>query len=152
MNTAPNITLDASDCWEYLRRTSVGRLAVIIEDSPEIFPVNFAIEHSAIVIRTGDGAKVDAIRANPGAAFEIDGIEPDSGTAWSVVLKGSAKEITHPDELRDTVSLDLSPVQSGTKNHFIRITAEVLTGRRFTVADPSAWETPLSHVARAPQE
>ena len=49
----------------------------------------------------------------------------------SVIVKGDAKTISAPDELRDTVSLDVSPLQPGTKNHFIRILAEEVTGRSF---------------------
>ncbi|WP_181276131.1 pyridoxamine 5'-phosphate oxidase family protein [Brevibacterium oceani] len=150
MNAESTWDLEAKDCWERLRATSVGRLAVIVDDAPEIFPVNFTVEHSALVIRTGDGTKIDAIRRHPRVAFEIDGIE--SGSAFSVVVKGEAKEIGAPEELRDTVSLDVSPLQAGTKNHFIRILAEVVTGRRFPVTDASTWESALSHVARAPQE
>lgn len=150
MNSESTFALDAKDCWECLRSTSIGRLAVIVDDWPEIFPVNYAIEHSALVIRTGEGTKVDAIRAHPRVAFEIDGIEGD--TAFSVVVKGNAKEINAPEELQETLSLDVTPLQSGTKNHFIRILAEEVTGRRFPVTDPSAWETHLSNVARAPRE
>lgn len=150
MNAESTWTLDAKECWERLRSTSVGRLAVIVDDAPEIFPVNFVVEHSALVIRTGEGTKVDAIRSHPRVAFEIDGLE--AGTAFSVIVKGDAKTISAPDELRDTVSLDVSPLQPGTKNHFIRILAEEVTGRSFPVTDPSTWETELSHVARAPHE
>src|SRR5699024_12239523 len=110
-----------------------------------IFPVNYAIEHSALVIRTGEGTKVDAIRAHPRVAFEIDGVDTEDGTAFSVVVKGNAKEINAPEDLQETLSLDVAPLQSGTKNHFIRILAEEVTGRRFPVTDPSDWETDLSH-------
>ena len=85
-------------------------------------------------------------------AFEIDGVDTEDGTAFSVVVKGNAKEINAPEDLQETLSLDVAPLQSGTKNHFIRILAEEVTGRRFPVTDPSDWETDLSHVARAPRE
>lgn len=150
MNAESPWTLDATDCWDFLRSASVGRLAVIIDDAPEIFPVNFTVEHSALVIRTGDGTKIDAIRDRRRVAFEIDGIEDE--TAFSVVVKGDAKEIKAPDELRDTVSLDVSPLQAGTKNHFVRILAEEVTGRRFPVTVPATWKSSLSDVARAPHE
>ena len=150
MNAEPTWALEAKDCWEHLRTTSLGRLAVIVDDAPEIFPVNFAVEHSALVIRTGEGTKVDAIRGHPRVAFEIDGI--DAETAFSVVVKGEAKEINAPDDLRDTVSLAIAPLQPGTKNHFIRIIAEEVTGRRFPVAEASAWDSVFSRAARAPHE
>ena len=150
MNAESPWTLDAADCWDLLRSASVGRLAVIVDGDPEIFPVNFTVEHSALVIRTGDGTKIDAVRGHPRVAFEIDGV--DGQTAFSVVVKGDAKEIKAPDELRDTVSLDVSPLQAGTKNHFVRILAEEVTGRSFPVSDPATWESALSDVARAPYE
>ena len=144
--------LDVDDCWSRLRSTTVGRLAVLVDGAPEIFPVNFAVEHSALVIRTGEGTKVEAIRSEPRVAFEVDDIDTEAGVAFSVVVKGRAKEISAPDDLRETVSLDIAPLQPGTKNRFIRILAEEVTGRRFPLADPAAWESALRHVARAPQE
>ncbi|MGO3023476.1 MAG: pyridoxamine 5'-phosphate oxidase family protein [Brevibacterium sp.] len=150
MNAESPWTLDAADCWDLLRSASVGRLAVIVDGAPEIFPVNFTVEHSALVIRTGDGTKIDAVRGHPRAAFEIDGVEDE--TAFSVVVKGDAKEINAPDELRDTVSLDVSPLQAGTKNHFVRILAEEVTGRSFPVTDPATWRSALSDASRAPHE
>ena len=150
MNAESPWTLDATDCWDLLRSASVGRLAVIVDGAPEIFPVNSTVEHSALVIRTGDGTKIDAVRGHPRVAFEIDGV--DEQTAFSVVVKGDAKEITAPDELRDTVSLDVSPLQAGTKNHFVRILAEEVTGRSFPVTDPATWRSALSDASRAPHE
>ena len=174
MNAESTMAMSASDCWDRLRQTTIGRLAVISDNAPDIFPVNYAVEHSSIMLRTGDGTKAEAIAANPQVAFEIDGIDPapedtesgggvESGgtsgvgdasgaVAWSVVLRGEAKEITRPEELRDTVDLDVSPLQSGTKNHFIRIVAEVVTGRRFPVTEASTWQTSLSRVPRAAKE
>lgn len=150
MNAESPWTLDATDCWDLLRSASVGRLAVIVDGDPEIFPVNFTVEHSALIIRTGDGTKIDAVRSHPRVAFEIDGL--DGQTAFSVVVKGDAKEIKAPDELRDTVSLDVSPLQAGTKNHFVRILAEEVTGRSFPVTDPATWKSALRDVARTPHE
>ncbi len=158
MNAESTMSMAPNDCWEHLRRTTIGRLAVVAEGAPDIFPVNYAVEHSSVVLRTGDGTKVDSISANPKVAFEIDGIDAEatagtaSATAWSVVLRGEAKEITRPEELRDTVDLEVFPLQSGTKNHFIRIVAEAVTGRRFPVTDAGAWETSLRQAPRAPKE
>lgn len=152
MNVETTDILQVDECWERLRAATIGRLALVVNGGPEIFPVNYLVDHSSLVIRTGDGTKVDALRADPRAAFEIDGFNPDDGTAFSVIIKGQAKEISNPDELRETVSLDVSPLQSGVKNHFIRIIAEEVTGRRFHVTEPSTWESSLSHAPRAPEE
>ena len=37
--------LDEHDCLELLRESDVGRLAVVVEGGPEIFPVNFVVDH-----------------------------------------------------------------------------------------------------------
>ena len=52
----------------------------------------------------------------------------------------------------DTVALPLFPWQDGEKKRFIRIHPDLITGRRFAVADPDIWRTPLSDVRRASPE
>ena len=156
MNADPNMVLDADEAWESLRSTTIGCLAVIVgggEDlHPEIFPVNYALEHSSIVFRSGEGTKIDAIHDHPQVAFEVDGFDPEAGEAWSVVVKGTAKPINRTDELLDTISLDVTPWQAGKKNRFVRILAEEVTGRRFPVTDPGTWDSPLTGTQRAPRE
>lgn len=152
MNAESTMVLNVTDCWSYLRQGEIGRLAVIIDDAPEIFPINYAVQHSAIVFRSAEGSKVDALLHNPQVALEVDGFEPESNTAWSVILKRPAKPINNTEELIDTLSLDIFPWQPGAKNRFIRIDAEAVTGRRFTVTDSSVWLTSLTRAAKSPNE
>jgi len=42
--TAPLI-LNTSESWSLLRDEAVGRLAVVVDDQPEIFPVNHPVDH-----------------------------------------------------------------------------------------------------------
>jgi hypothetical protein len=56
------------------------------------------------------------------------------------------------EELIDTVDLPLFPWQAGDKGRFIRIVPTTTSGRRFTIADPRTWQTPLSGVRRASTE
>ena len=44
--------LESNECWALLRAADVGRLAVSIAERPDIFPVNFAVDHGTIVFRT----------------------------------------------------------------------------------------------------
>ncbi|MDQ5861679.1 MAG: pyridoxamine 5'-phosphate oxidase family protein, partial [Actinomycetota bacterium] len=44
-------------CWRSLRSASVGRLAVIGTNGPEIFPVNYLPEDGSLIFRTGPGTK-----------------------------------------------------------------------------------------------
>ena len=144
--------LSESACWALLRTTSVGRLAVWVEDHPDIFPINFAVDHGTVVFRSGAGTKVSAALSDSPVALEADGYDQETTEAWSVVVKGNAEEVSGGQELLDTIDLPLFPWQAGDKGRFIRIIPTTTSGRRFPIADPSVWLTPLSGVKRASME
>jgi len=125
--------LDESRCWALLRAADVGRLAVAINNHPDIFPINFVVDHGTVVFRTAEGTKLAAAVLGQAVAFEVDGYDPSSGEAWSVVLKGRAVEIERMQELFDAVDLPLFPWHASPKPRFVRIEADELTGRRFHV-------------------
>jgi uncharacterized protein len=143
--------LSESACWALLRTTSVGRLAVWVDDHPDIFPLNYAVDHGTVVFRSRAGTKVSAALSDSPVALEADGYDADTAEAWSVVIRGNAEEIKGQD-LMDTIDLPLFPWQAGDKPRFIRIIPTITSGRRFPVADPSVWRTPLSGVKRASME
>jgi hypothetical protein len=144
--------LSESECWALLRTASVGRLAVWVADHPDIFPINFAVDHGTVVFRSAAGTKVSAAVSDSPVALEADGYDQESAEAWSVVVKGDAEEVTGGQDLLDTVDLPLFPWHAGDKGRFIRIVPTTTSGRRFPVADPGVWLTPLSGVKRAPME
>ncbi len=127
--------LSARECWERLRAEPYGRLAVIGPDGPVIYPINAVVDHATIVFRTTEGSKVDAIRADPRVAFEVDGWSPEDGTAWSVGVTGSAHEIVQMIEGASAMELDVTPWQAGPKPIFIRVTPESVTGQSFRRID-----------------
>lgn len=124
--------LTSSQSWQLLREAAVGRLAVVLGNGPEIFPVNHIVDHGSVVFRTGEGTKLQAA-IGQAVAYEVDGLD-DAGRAWSVVVKGHAHEVRQLHHLIDVLALPLSPWQGGAKPHFVRIQAEEVTGRRFVVA------------------
>ena len=145
---APTTMLEPDGCWRLLRRSDVGRLAVIVDERPEIFPVNYAVDGGSVVFRTAPGAKLTAVASSPAVAFEVDGHDEDSDEAWSVVVKGRADIVHGFIQLLDTTSLTVFPWQASKKSQFVRVVADEVTGRRFRRVDPSFWDTPLSGAAR----
>jgi hypothetical protein len=143
--------LSESECWALLRTTSVGRMAVWVDDHPDIFPLNYAVDHGTVVFRSSAGTKVSAALSDSPVALEADGYEAETAQVWSVVIRGNAEEIRGQD-LIGTIDLPLFPWQAGDKGRFIRIVPATTSGRRFTIADPSVWNTPLSGVKRASME
>ncbi|ALE05638.1 flavin-nucleotide-binding protein [Arthrobacter sp. ERGS1:01] len=138
---APAVTtaLKPDECWKLLRTVSVGRLAVWVMDHPDIFPINFTTDHGTLVFRTGEGTKLASALGDTPVAMEADGVDANSGIAWSVVAKGSATAILATDDVLGTIGLPLFPWEAGHKDHFIRITPTSITGRRFVVTEPSTW-------------
>jgi uncharacterized protein len=151
-NPARAENLDSQECWQLLRSVSVGRLAVWVEDHPDIFPINYKVDHGTLVFRTGEGTKLQAATGDTPVAMEADGVDADSGIAWSVVVKGQAAPVKNPQEVLDTVGLLLFPWEAGSKEHFVRITPDIVTGRRFKVTPPLTWWTPLDDTTRSAYE
>jgi nitroimidazol reductase NimA-like FMN-containing flavoprotein (pyridoxamine 5'-phosphate oxidase superfamily) len=125
--------LEPDACLSLLRSTTVGRLAVAINGEPDIFPVNFVVDHGTVVFRTAEGTKLAAAVLGRAVAFEVDGYDPEAGEAWSVVLKGRAVEIGRLEELLEAADLPLFPWSTWPKPRFVRIVPTTTTGRRFEV-------------------
>ena len=136
------LVLSTAECWRLFRTQEVGRLAVSIANFPDIFPINYVVDGETIVFRTGAGTKLAAAVLGRGIAFEIDGYDPAAGDAWSVVLKGEAREIEHMIEYFDAEELPLFPWHASTKPDFVRLEPTEVTGRRFHVIERPALEPP----------
>lgn len=124
--------LSVAQCWTMLRSTVVGRVAVVHDRRPDIFPVNFAVDHGTVVFRTGSGT---LFRSADGAfvAIEVDGYDTTDATAWSVVVRGVAHEVYELDDAIAALSLPLFPWHDGAKPRIMRVHADTVSGRRFTV-------------------
>lgn len=140
---APTHTEDlpVHECWALLRSVSVGRLAVWVNDHPDIFPINYAVDHGTLVFRTGQGAKLAAAQRDVPVALEADGVDPGSGVAWSVVVKGNTSLLDSTKDVLDSFSIMLFPWHSGHKDAFVSIAPTSITGRKFKVAAPAQWWT-----------
>lgn len=145
----PDGILTIDQCWELLNDAAVGRLALIVDNHPEIFPVNYVLERRSIVFRTDGGIKLwGAMTAKP-AAFEIDGYDPHTEEAWSVVARGDTEVIHDVEEKAAADALNLEPWHPGTKDHYVRLSPRALTGRRFKVNKPDVWNTRVSDARRS---
>ncbi len=140
--------LSQDECWALLRSSEVGRLAVVVHGRPEIFPVNFVVDHGTVVFRSAGGTKLSGLEERAAAAFEADGYDRHERTAWSVVAHGAVEPFASV-ELVDTDNLPLYPLMAGPKPRFIRIVADSISGRRFRTVEPDAWQ---SHLARSPRQ
>jgi nitroimidazol reductase NimA-like FMN-containing flavoprotein (pyridoxamine 5'-phosphate oxidase superfamily) len=146
------LELSAAACWALLRSVETGRLGVVVNGEPDIFPINFIVDHGTIVFRTAPGTKLTAALSGPRVVFEADALDPVAQQAWSVVIKGHAEEVTQLHELLDTTTLPLFPWHASPKHHLIRIAVDQITGRRFSIADRGSWYMPLVDAPRSAPE
>jgi nitroimidazol reductase NimA-like FMN-containing flavoprotein (pyridoxamine 5'-phosphate oxidase superfamily) len=122
--------LSEEECWEKLRRRTVGRLAVSVAGTPDIFPVNYRLDNGTVVVKTAPGFKLAAVALGPAVAFEVDQLNEVERSGWSVVLRGEAAEIDRLEELLDADDLNISPWAGGEKSRYIRIVPTSISGRR----------------------
>jgi uncharacterized protein len=117
-------------CWELLKTTPVGRVVVMVDGAPEIFPVNFVVDDSTVAFQTAPGSKLRGLERTPTTCFEADVIDPDLHAGWSVMVKGRAVDVTGADEHARLRSLPLTLWTAGVKDHWVRIRPTEVTGRR----------------------
>jgi len=122
--------LDRDECLRLLASDPVGRVAVVVDARPMIFPVNYALDGESIVFRSDAGSKVSGATSGFPMSFEIDGIDEIFHTGWSVVVNGVGHEVVDGTELARLRALELRPWASGSKTHWIRIQPKTMTGRR----------------------
>jgi nitroimidazol reductase NimA-like FMN-containing flavoprotein (pyridoxamine 5'-phosphate oxidase superfamily) len=135
--------LSDEDCYRLLATQQIGRLGVNAEHYPLIFPVNYALDHGVIVIRTNAGTKLAAAnRAN--VTFEVDQIDQQTRSGWSVLVRGLAEEVTseHRAELIErTKASGVQPWAPGERGHWMRLIPQDISGRRIVPGElPPAFE------------
>jgi nitroimidazol reductase NimA-like FMN-containing flavoprotein (pyridoxamine 5'-phosphate oxidase superfamily) len=121
--------LSDEECWRCLRSAQVGRVAVTVGTTPDIFPVNYCVHGNDIVIRTEAGTKLAAGTLMPMIAFEIDEVDPANHRGWSVVVKGRGREPSGLDEIVSLDELDLEPWADRPASRWLIITPMDVTGR-----------------------
>lgn len=118
-------------CDRHLRTETIGRVSVLVDGHPEIFPVNYAVdERGDIYFRTDQGTKLSAVATAPTIAFEIDGIDEENRLGWSVLVVGPARWLGSPEQMAHARTLPLQPWAAGEKANVVRLAPTKITGRR----------------------
>ncbi len=126
--------LDREACKTLLEGQRVGRVA-LCDGYPVDIPVVYALLDGDVVFRTAPGEKLIAATLRRTVAFEIDEYDPETHNGWSVDVIGTAEEILHPSQLARARALDLPPYAGAARDRFVRIRAEIITGRRLAPPD-----------------
>jgi nitroimidazol reductase NimA-like FMN-containing flavoprotein (pyridoxamine 5'-phosphate oxidase superfamily) len=135
------IELSEEECLALLQQERLGRLGFIRKGRPMMLPVNYVCDGEVIVFRSSPGGKQGSVPLRS-VAFEIDGVDEDAGTGWSVVVQGHAFEITRAADGRSTQrkALPVAPMAPGDRDHWIEIVPDTITGRRILHTSDAMWD------------
>lgn len=122
--------LPRGECLRLMGSMPVGRIVYTRQALPAVELVNFALDHSDIVVKMDGGSKLAAATRNAVVAFEADCVEPDKHAGWSVTVVGVSREVTDAVEIARLRQIGLSSWAPGTREHFIKISLTIVNGRR----------------------
>ena len=126
--------LTKSECFGLLAGGNFGRVAVVDDYGPVVFPVSFVLDRHTVVFRTEPGTKLHAAGRGSRVCFEADGTDAAGRSGWSVIVRGEITEVTDPAELARLRTLPLRVQAPGARGHYVKILPAVLTGRCFIAA------------------
>lgn len=142
--------LAEAESWRLFEAASLGRIAFMRDGAPDILPVNLLVHDRAVYLRTARDSKLAAIDVDPRVALEVDG--EDDTSRWSVVMKGTAAQVTSEFEIRSAGVPHLVSWAPTPKRFVLRITPAKITGRRFAksaVTTGAAYAVPVMDSARS---
>ncbi|MFD5796499.1 helix-turn-helix domain-containing protein [Streptomyces diastatochromogenes] len=125
--------LSPQECRALLSTHGVGRIAVTGEGAPLVVPVNYSVVDGTIAFRTRPGSSA-ALGLGKEVSFEVDRVDDALSQGWSLLVHGTARAVTDPDEARHLAEHAYStPWAGGERDLWVRIEPTVFTGRRIDV-------------------
>jgi uncharacterized protein len=124
--------LPPDECFRLLAAATVGRVVYQDDLGPLAVPVNYAMAGHDIVFRVEGGAKRAAMQ-QPMLAFEVDHVDEDNESGWSVLVRGVGAEVDleHvPALLRAMDGHHPKPWVVGIHNAWLKIVPHTVTGRQ----------------------
>lgn len=123
-------TLSPGECLSLLEPGGVGRVGFTSPEGVVILPVNFAVTRQTIVFRTAPDTLL-AAHGNAPVSFEADRLDEARREGWSVLVQGSAHQVTSEHEIQRLENATrLEPWASGARDVYVRITPARISGRR----------------------
>jgi nitroimidazol reductase NimA-like FMN-containing flavoprotein (pyridoxamine 5'-phosphate oxidase superfamily) len=126
------VELSPEECFDLLSRETVGRFVYVDDAGPAAVPVNYGLGDGAVVFRSEDGSKIEALSGET-VAFEVDHIEEADRSGWSVLLRGKAELFDldrAPELIRRLETAVPVPWKAGIHTRWVRISPTAVTGRR----------------------
>lgn len=119
--------LPVAECIHLLHSIPIGRVIYTEGALPAVLPVRFTLSDGRIVVRCARDRSVERLdRAMVG--FEVDRIDADSGTGWSILVLGEAL-VVGPERIAEVAGRPI-PLPPDSGDAFLVIDIEHVAGRR----------------------
>jgi nitroimidazol reductase NimA-like FMN-containing flavoprotein (pyridoxamine 5'-phosphate oxidase superfamily) len=132
------VELGREECLRLLAGGAFGRVAVNSAGWPPLVrPVFYVFDEpsQSVVFRSAVGSKLASLLRSERVAFEVDCVDLDERTGWSVIVVGPVEEIAGRAELeRLRRSRRLATWVADASAHYMRIHTTVVSGRRLVRA------------------
>lgn len=123
--------LTEQEAMDLLATEQLGRLVVVVDDRPDIYPVNYVVHDGKLFFRTAEGDKLTSLTLEPLTTFQVD--HADATAAWSVTVRGIARNLVRFDEINAAEDLDIRSWVPTDKFNFVEIRPTEIQGRRFAL-------------------
>jgi hypothetical protein len=122
--------LDRDECLRLLATATLGRVGFTSGALPSVLPVSFHLDDERILVRTRRGTTLDAAMQNVVVAFEVDDLDSDGQTGWSVAVTGVAAAVNGPLLFEEGRADPTAGWTLAADEAVVAISTEFVTGRR----------------------
>ncbi|MGY1823529.1 pyridoxamine 5'-phosphate oxidase family protein [Geodermatophilus sp. SYSU D00079] len=91
--------LDDPECRSLLTTVRIGRLGYTRDALPAIAPVPFCVHRDQVVIPSRSCSHLVPGVSGTVVAFQVDALDPDTCTGWTVTVVGPSRSVTDPAEI-----------------------------------------------------
>lgn len=127
--------LSRQESLSLLTTEPYGRLVLVRGGLPTVYPVNFVLDGAGLVIRTREGSSLCAAAGAAAVALQVDSIDRERRSGWSVTVVGRARIADDPVEVSRLARLPLQPWVRGVRNVFVVIELGTISGQRIGGAE-----------------
>jgi nitroimidazol reductase NimA-like FMN-containing flavoprotein (pyridoxamine 5'-phosphate oxidase superfamily) len=139
--------ISPEECRDLLNAGLVGRVAVCTPMGPHVVPVNYSVVDDSLIVRTTPYSVLGSHARGSILALEVDHFDYERQHGWSVVARGRADIVTRADELEEIKDRwEPRAWAAGSRNVFVRIRWNELTGRRLGAGWHPLDELPVRRV------
>lgn len=119
-----------SESWALATTRSTGRLGFFRDGLLDIFPVNYFVIDERVYFRTStDGIIATSLLEH--AAFQVDHVDRDTHSGWTILLNGPVSRVDDPALLTTLWGKAVDePWAPGQRDRFYSLTPTHVRGRR----------------------